>query len=67
MLDELMEFHQYRSRAVFVKAGFHNIQIFSAQCTDWDTWGKSCLGLKSSTQIVYELLALGKYTVIGAI
>jgi len=61
------EFHQYRTKAVFIKAGFHNIQFFSAQCTDWDTLEKSYLGLKSSAQMLYELFALGKYTVIGAI
>ncbi len=61
------EFHQYRSRAVFERAGFQNIQIYSSQFEDWEIRQRSYLGIKGAAQVVYELLALGKYAVVGAI
>jgi len=61
------QFHQYRSRAVFEKAGFQNIQIYSSQFEDWETRKKPYLGIKDAAQVVYELLAIGKYEVVGAI
>ena len=61
------EFHQYRSRAVFEKAGFQKIQIYSNQFEDRETGEKPYLGIKGAAQVVYELLGLGKYAVVGAI
>jgi len=61
------EFHQYRSRAVFERAGFQNIQIYSSQFEDWEIRQSSYLGIKGAAQLIYELLALGKYAVVGAI
>lgn len=61
------EFHQYRVRAVFERAGFRNIQIYSSQSSDWANREKSYLGIKGAAEVVYEILALMKYAVVGAI
>ena len=60
------QFHQFRARRVFEKAGFTRVQYHSNTAPGPARHG-ACLGIKHGAQVLYEWLAIAKYFLMGAI
>jgi uncharacterized SAM-binding protein YcdF (DUF218 family) len=57
------QFHHLRSRYVFQKAGYDQLQFYSQDYTDWQQWPRPYLGIKAGSQVLYELLGVARYLV----